>query len=54
MKFGQTLAYLITDILKCLWIKDGDWKLVPVPFITLMKWQYNKICQILVVDIYYF
>ena len=24
------------------------------PFMILMKWQYNEICQFLVTDIYYF
>ena len=30
------------------------WKLLPGPFMILMKLQYNKICQFLVVDIYHF
>ena len=40
--------------LACPWLKAGDWKVVPGPFKILMKWQNNKICQFLVVDIYDF
>ena len=36
------------------WLNAGDRKLVPGPFIILMKWQYNKICQFLVAEIYHF
>ena len=54
MKFGQILVYLITNISNMFLAQSGDWTLVPDPFIILMKWQYNKICQFLVVDIYHF
>ena len=36
------------------WHNGGGWKLVPVPYVILMKWQYNEISQLLVVDIYHF
>ena len=36
------------------WLNAGDRKLVPDPIIILMKWQYNKICQFLVAEIYHF
>ena len=51
MKFGQILVCLIINISNMYWLNAGDWKLVPGPFIILMKEQYNEICQILVVDI---
>ena len=37
-----------------LWLNAGDWKLVPDPFMILMKWQYNEINQFLESDIYHF
>ena len=52
MKLGQVLVYLITKtFLTCFLAKSGGWKLVPACFMILMKWQDNKICQFLVVDI---
>ena len=54
MKFGQILVHLLTKFLTCFWLNAGNWKLVPGPFMILMKWQYNKICQFLVVDVYHF
>ena len=30
------------------------WELVPSPFIILKRWQYNVICQFLIVDVYCF
>ena len=54
MKFGQILVYLKTNISNVFWLNAGDWKLLPDPFLILMKWQYNKICQSLIVDIHYF
>ena len=50
MKFGQIVVYLIT----CFWFSVGDWKLVPGPFMILVKLQYNEICPVLLVDIYHF
>ena len=38
MKFSQILMYLII-FLTCFWLSAGDWKLVPAPFMILMKWQ---------------
>ena len=54
MKFGQILVYLKAAFLTCFWFNAGDWKLVSAFFTILMKWQYNKICQFLLVDIYHF
>ena len=31
----------------------GDWKLDAGPFMIVITWQYNKICQFLVVDMYH-
>ena len=36
------------------WLNDGDWKLILDTFMISMNWQYNEICQFLVVDIYHF
>ena len=36
------------------WLNARDWKLVPGPFMILLKWQYHEICKFLVVDIYHF
>ena len=33
---------------------DGDWKLVPGPFMISSKWQYSEIWSFLIVDIYHF
>ena len=30
------------------WLNAGDWKLVTGPFLILMKWEYNEICQLTV------
>ena len=55
MRFGQILVYLIKSISKIFFLaQSGDWKLVPGPFMFLMKWRNYKICQFLVVDIYHF
>ena len=40
--------------LTCFWLDAGVWKLVPGPFMILMKWHYNEICHFSVVDIYHF
>ena len=36
------------------WLNAGDWKLVPSPFMILIKWQYSKIWSFLMVNIYQF
>ena len=28
--------------LTCFWLNAGDWKLVPGPFVILLKWQFNS------------
>ena len=40
--------------LACFWFNAEGCKLVPGPFMIIMKWQYNEICQFLVADIYHF
>ena len=35
-------------------VNSEGWKLIPGPFIVLLKWQYNEICQFLVADIFHF
>ena len=37
MKFGQILVYLKTNISNVFWLNAGDWKLLPDPFLILMK-----------------
>ena len=54
MKFGQLLLYCMANISNMFWINFGDWKLVPVPFMILLKCQCSEIWQFLIVDIYYF
>ena len=56
MKFGQIVVYLIYNkhFYYVFWLSVGDWKLVPDPFMILMKWQYNEICPFLVVDMCHF
>ena len=53
MKFGQKPAYLITNISNMFLDQCGAWKLVSVPFVILMKWQYNEIFEFLLADIYH-
>ena len=48
IKFDQILVCCITNIYNTflrLKINAGDWKLVPGPLMTLLKWQYSKIWQ---------
>ena len=54
MKFDQILVYHIANTSNIFLLSAGDWKLNSGPFMILMKWKYNKICQFLVVDIYHF
>ena len=54
MKFGHILVYLIANIFNMSQLNDGDWKLVPGPFMILMKLQYNETCHFLALDIYHF
>ena len=54
MKFDQILLCCMKNILTCLWLSPGDWKLVSDPFIILLKWQYREIWPFLIFDIYRF
>ena len=40
--------------LTCFWFNAGDWKLVPGPFMILLKWQYSEICPFLVITFTFF
>ena len=44
----------MTNIFNMFWLNVGDWKLVPGPFMILLKWQYSKIWPFLLVEIYHF
>ena len=46
------LVYILTNIsnMSPAFLNVGDWKLVPGPFMILIK-LHNEICQFLVVDI---
>ena len=46
MKLGQILVCCMTNISNMFWLNAGDWKLVPGPFIILLKWNYSKILAI--------
>ena len=37
MKFGQILVCCMTNISNMFWLNAGDWKLVPGPFMILIK-----------------
>ena len=37
----------------CFWLMAGDWKLVPGPFMILLKWHYSEIWSFLIVEIYH-
>ena len=37
--------------LACIWFTTGDWKLIPGPFMILLKGQYSKIWLFLIADI---
>ena len=54
MKFIQILACCMATFVTCFWPNAGDWKLVPSPFMILLKWQYSEIRPFLIVDIYHF
>ena len=54
MKFGQILVCYMTNISNMFWLNAGDWKLVPGPFMILLKWQYSEIWSFLIVDIWHF
>ena len=43
MKFGQILVCCRISISNIFWLNAGDLKLVPVPFMILLKWEYNEI-----------
>ena len=43
MKFGQILVCSRISISNIFWLNAGDLKLVPVPFMILLKWEYNEI-----------
>ena len=38
----------------CFLVNAGDWKLVPGPFMTLLKLQYSEIWPFLIVHFYHF
>ena len=42
-RLGRILLCFMTDIsfIQTFWLNDGDWKLVPGPFMILLKWQYS-------------
>ena len=54
MKFGQKLVRLTTNISHMFLAQYWRLETSSGLFIILMKWQYNKICHFLVVDIYHF
>ena len=54
MQFGQILVYLTTNIVTMFLAQCWRLKTSFRPFMILMKWQYNEICQFLVIDIYHF
>ena len=54
MKFGQILVCCMTNIQLSFWLDAGDWKLVPGPFMILLKQQDNKILPFFIVDFYHF
>ena len=37
IKFVQILVWCMANILICFWHNAGDWKLVPGPFMILLK-----------------
>ena len=39
MKFDKILVYCIANISTMFWLNAGDLKLVPGPFMILLKWQ---------------
>ena len=39
--------------LTCFWLFAGDWKLVPDPFLILLKWQHVEIWPFLIVGIHH-
>ena len=51
MKIGQILVYLITNISNMFLAQYWRLETSLDSFMILMKWQYNEICQFLVVDI---
>ena len=51
MKLGQILVCQI--FITCFWLNAADWKLVPGPFMILLKWQNNELWPFLIVDIYH-
>ena len=53
MKFGQIQSILKQIFVRCSWLNASKGKLVPSPFMILMKRQYNKIYPFLVVHIYH-
>ena len=54
MKLGQILVCCTTNMSNMFLLNAGDWKLVPAPFMILLKWQYSEIWPFLIVDIYHF
>ena len=47
-------SVLYDTFLTCFSFIAGDWKLVPGPFMVLLKWKYSDICQLLMFDMYHF
>ena len=46
--------HIMRNISNKFWVNSEGWKLVQGPFIILLKWQYNKIRQVLVADLFHF
>ena len=40
--------------LTCFWLNAGDWKLIPGPFMILLKRRHSDIWPFLIADIYHF
>ena len=54
MKFGQILVCCLITFLTYFRLNAKNWKLVPGPFMILLKQHYSEIWPFLIVDIYHF
>ena len=52
-KFYQILVYCMKNISNMFWLNPGDWKLVPDPFMILLKQKCSKIWAFLIVEIHH-